>query len=243
MRPTGWWPGGATWRHRWCSGRASYSGRRPGRPRAAPSAAPRTPSCPGSCTPCCGCWSPHGAIEDPWGDALDALRAEGPAGAGTVARAEALDETARAALGAVVTRHATHLTDLMPRLAPGWMPRTDDRVAIPLAGGRVALHGVFDLLVGVPQPGTAVAVRARPVDGGVVGPGAPLAALSRPPRDPAQRDTAVPAGPARNGQRPLRHRGRARGAPARHRVASRGLAGGPGGRRCGRRAGGRWVRG
>jgi hypothetical protein len=28
-------------------------------------------------------------------------------------------------------------------------------VAIPLAGGRVVLHGVFDLLVGLPQPGTA----------------------------------------------------------------------------------------
>jgi hypothetical protein len=35
------------------------------------------------------------------------------------------------------------------------MPRTDDRVAIPLAGGRVVLHGVFDLLVGLPHPGEA----------------------------------------------------------------------------------------
>ena len=35
------------------------------------------------------------------------------------------------------------------------MPRTDDYVAIPLAGGRVVLHGVFDLLVGVPQTRTA----------------------------------------------------------------------------------------
>ncbi len=35
------------------------------------------------------------------------------------------------------------------------MPRTDDRVATPLAGGRVVLHGVFDLLVGLPRPGTA----------------------------------------------------------------------------------------
>ena len=35
------------------------------------------------------------------------------------------------------------------------MPRTDDRVAIPLAGGRIVLHGVFDLLVGLPRPDTA----------------------------------------------------------------------------------------
>ena len=44
---------------------------------------------------------------------------------------------------------------MVPRFAPGWMPRTNDRVAIPLAGGRVVLHGSFDLLVGLPQPGTA----------------------------------------------------------------------------------------
>jgi hypothetical protein len=66
-----------------------------------------------------------------------------------------MDGAARAALGAVVSSHAAHLFDLVPRLAPGWMPRTDDRVAIPLAGGRVVVHGVFDLLVGLAQRGTA----------------------------------------------------------------------------------------
>jgi hypothetical protein len=35
------------------------------------------------------------------------------------------------------------------------MPRTNDRVAIPLAGGRIVLHGVFDLVVGLPHPRTA----------------------------------------------------------------------------------------
>jgi hypothetical protein len=97
------------------------------------------------------------AIEDPLGDALDACRAEGPDGSGatTVASVEAMDGAARAALGGVVASHAAHLTDLVPRLAPAWMPRTDDRVAIPLAGGRVVLHGTFDLLVGLPRAGTA----------------------------------------------------------------------------------------
>ena len=94
-------------------------------------------------------------IEDPLGDALDALRAEGPAGLAAVARVEASDATTRRALGDVVAQHAAHLRDLVPRLAPGWMPRTDDRIAIPLAGGRVVLHGVFDLLVGLPRPGAA----------------------------------------------------------------------------------------
>ena len=98
-----------------------------------------------------------GVIDDPLGDALAACRAEGPGGAGaaTVARVEAMDVEARAALGALVATHATHLADLVPRLAPAWMPRTDDRVAIPLAGGRIVLHGVFDLLVGLPRPDTA----------------------------------------------------------------------------------------
>ncbi len=54
-----------------------------------------------------------------------------------------------------MTTHVTHLLDLTPRFAPAWLPRTDDRVAIPLAGGRVVLRGTFDLLVGAPLPGTA----------------------------------------------------------------------------------------
>jgi hypothetical protein len=96
----------------------------------------------------------EGAVVDPLGDALDACRAEGPGGAGaaTVASVEAMDEGSRKALGNVVASHAAHLADLLPRLAPAWMPRTDDRVAIPLAGGRIVLHGVFDLLVGLPRP-------------------------------------------------------------------------------------------
>ena len=99
----------------------------------------------------------EGAVVDPLGDALDACRAEEPGGAGaaTVASVEAMDEGSRKALGTVVAGHAAHLADLLPRLAPAWMPRTDDRVAIPLAGGRIVLHGVFDLLVGLPRPDTA----------------------------------------------------------------------------------------
>ena len=61
----------------------------------------------------------------------------------------------RALLAETVASHARQLAGLVPRFAPGWLPRTDDRIAIPLAGGRVVLHGVADLLVGVPQPGVA----------------------------------------------------------------------------------------
>jgi hypothetical protein len=86
-------------------------------------------------------------IDDPLTDALDAWRADGNS-SDVVRHVESLGRTARAALAETVGAHAAHLRALVPRCAPEWMPRTDDRVAIPLAGGRVILSGVFDLLVG-----------------------------------------------------------------------------------------------
>jgi hypothetical protein len=94
-----------------------------------------------------------GEITDPLGDAVDALRTSGDDV--EVRHVESLSETARRALSETLAVHARHLTALVPRFAPGWMPRTNDRVAIPLGGGRVVLHGVFDLVVGLPQPRTA----------------------------------------------------------------------------------------
>jgi hypothetical protein len=98
-----------------------------------------------------------GEVGDPLGDALDACRADGAGGASraVVAAVEAMGEPTRVALGAIVATHAAYLADLVPRLSAVWMPRTDDRVAIPLAGGRIVLHGVFDLLVGLPRTDTA----------------------------------------------------------------------------------------
>jgi hypothetical protein len=94
-----------------------------------------------------------GEIGDPLADALDALRARGDAA--EVREIESLPAATRTALADTLALHARNLTDLVPRFAPGWMPRTNDRVAIPLAGGRIILHGVFDLVVGLPQPRTA----------------------------------------------------------------------------------------
>ncbi len=94
-----------------------------------------------------------GTIGDPLGDALDALAAEGSDE--VVDRIESLAGAERAWLAETVASHATQLVGLVPRFAPGWLPRTDDRIAIPLAGGRVVLHGVADLLVGVPRPDVA----------------------------------------------------------------------------------------
>ena len=94
-----------------------------------------------------------GEIDDPLADAVDGLRASGADAA--VRHVESLPEAARATLAETLALHARNLSRLVPRFAPGWMPRTDDRVAIPLGGGRVVLHGVFDLVVGLPQPRTA----------------------------------------------------------------------------------------
>ena len=116
---------------------------------------------------------------------------------------------ARSALADTLAAHARNLSGLVPRFAPGWMPRTDDRVAIPLGGGRVILHGTFDLVVGLPRPRTASLCALGAVHGRALGIGAAVAALSLPARDPPQRHSPVPAGPAGVGERPLRRGGRA----------------------------------
>jgi hypothetical protein len=94
-----------------------------------------------------------GQIGDPLTDALDALRASGDKAG--LRQIESLAPASRTALAETLALHARNLQALVPRFAPGWMPRTDDRVAIPLAGGRIVLHGMFDLVVGLPHPRTA----------------------------------------------------------------------------------------
>ncbi len=106
-----------------------------------------------------------GAIGDPLADALDALRVQ-PGRGGLVDHVDDLSDQARGALAAELRIHAGHLRDLTPRLAPGWLPRTDDRVSIPLAGGRVVLCGLFDLLVGAPVAGQASVCAVALTSGG-----------------------------------------------------------------------------
>jgi hypothetical protein len=91
-----------------------------------------------------------GALDDPLHDAVDALRARGGRAGGVVQYVDALPAAERRSLGETVRVHASHLLELLPRPLPEWLPRTDERVAIPLAGGGVVLHGVFDLVVDVP---------------------------------------------------------------------------------------------
>jgi hypothetical protein len=95
-----------------------------------------------------------GHVGDPLTDAVDALRVD-PRYNDVVGHIFGLPEEARVTLSASLSIHVAHLEDLIPRFAVGWLPRTCDRVAIPLAGGRVVLCGTFDLLIGAPVPGAA----------------------------------------------------------------------------------------
>ena len=91
-----------------------------------------------------------GTVDDPLGDGLAALRVD-PGQRDVVRRVESMSVSERRHLATVIDAHAGRLRGLMPRLQPGWMPRSGDRVAVPLAGGRVVLHGTFDLLLGTPS--------------------------------------------------------------------------------------------
>ncbi|HEY1830716.1 MAG TPA: hypothetical protein VGG38_10760 [Acidimicrobiales bacterium] len=97
-----------------------------------------------------------GTLDEPLGDALGALGAEdGTKARAVLAYVQHLDASERGLLAGELAEHAHQLRTLTPPLQPGWLPRTDERVAVPLAGGRVVLHGRFDLLIGTPSPGVA----------------------------------------------------------------------------------------
>ena len=142
-----------------------------------------------------------------------------------VDRIESLAGAERAWLAETVASHAAQLAGLVPRFAPGWLPRTDDRIAIPLAGGRVVLHGVADLLVGVPHPGVASLCALGLTTGG------PWARERRSLHFLALLETLRSGTPPFRlallgvGNGALRHRGRAGGAPAGHGLARVRLAG------------------
>lgn len=92
-----------------------------------------------------------GALDDPLQDACDALRVGGGRPEAVLRRIELSRPAARGALRETLALHASRLMDLLPRPLPDWLPRTDERLAIPLAGGRVVVHGAVDLLVDVPE--------------------------------------------------------------------------------------------
>ncbi len=95
-----------------------------------------------------------GQIGDPMTDALSALATD--EGQRTV-----LDYVGRLApaprreLDEEVRAHALGISSWWPDLSPAWLARTADRISLPLAGGRIVLAGVFDLVIGRPSTGRA----------------------------------------------------------------------------------------
>lgn len=95
-----------------------------------------------------------GRIGDPMGDALAALEVDARRG-DVVDFVAGLDEPEGARLQDEVETQAAIMISRWPGLSPAWMPRTQERVVIPLVGGRVVLVGVIDLVIGSPSSGRA----------------------------------------------------------------------------------------
>src|ERR1700728_1460034 len=95
-----------------------------------------------------------GRIEEPLRDGIGALRID-PRRSEIVDFVNGLTGRARADLHEELETQTAVLLSRWPRLSPSWLPRTQERIAIPLAGGDVVLVGVIDLIVGAPSAGRA----------------------------------------------------------------------------------------
>ncbi len=94
-------------------------------------------------------WITVGRSDDPFVDALAALDVAGDQ-ADVVAFVEGLHASERAQLAADVAHHAHSIASGWPLVSHRWLPRTQERIEVPLVGGRVILTAVVDLLLGAP---------------------------------------------------------------------------------------------
>ncbi len=94
-------------------------------------------------------WVTTGRLEDPWSDALGAVGVGGDTD-GIAAFVETLPAERRQALAEEIAEHASGIVARWPVPSPMWLPRTQERVVVPLVGGRVVMSGVVDLAFGGP---------------------------------------------------------------------------------------------
>lgn len=94
-------------------------------------------------------WVTTGRIEDPWVDALGALRVAGEAD-DILVFVDELADADRGILAQEVADHAAGIVSRWPVPSPAWLVRTQERLVVPLAGGRIVLSGVVDLAFGGP---------------------------------------------------------------------------------------------
>jgi hypothetical protein len=99
-------------------------------------------------------WVTTGRLENPFRDALGAVTVGGDE-EGIAAYVEGLPDGDRRMLEEEIAEHAAGILTRWPVPSPAWLPRTQERVVVPLAGGRVLLSGVVDLALGGPAAGEA----------------------------------------------------------------------------------------
>jgi hypothetical protein len=95
-----------------------------------------------------------GHIDEAMRDGIDALRVD-PRRSEIIDFVHGLNGQGLADFQDELETQTAILLSRWPRLAPGWLPRTQERIAIPLVGGDVVLVGVIDLIVGAPSGGRA----------------------------------------------------------------------------------------
>ena len=94
-------------------------------------------------------WVTTGVVDDPWNDALAAFDVEGDRD-GVMAFVAGLPAALRHRMTEEVAEHAARIVERWPVPSPAWLPRTQERLEVPLCGGRVVLSGVVDLVLGGP---------------------------------------------------------------------------------------------
>ncbi len=62
---------------------------------------------------------------------------------------------------AEVAEHAATIAERWPSPSPTWLPRTQERLEVPLCGGRIVLAGVVDLVLGQARTGPGLGVPGR----------------------------------------------------------------------------------
>jgi hypothetical protein len=110
-----------------------------------------------------------GPPSHPFEDALSAI-AVTARGAEVLDAVQLLRQRTRAALRTIARARGTAIGSDWPRIPAAWLPRTGERLRVPLAGGAVVLHARADLVLGRPSHGTAsvclVQVQVRDGDDG-----------------------------------------------------------------------------
>jgi len=90
-----------------------------------------------------------GRIDDPFADAVEALAAD-ERGARVLDGLHLLPAAERDAVRQAVAAGALTMGSHWGAVPQAWRPRTQDRIRIPLAGGRVVLATTIDLVLGTP---------------------------------------------------------------------------------------------